>query len=84
MSESKATIRVVMALSGVVFKYEITASDEQSLQAKAREHCAMIVATGYRNQRGDTYTHWPPHLLAKVQAIGVKVPTDYPDEIEGT
>jgi hypothetical protein len=84
MAEKKASIRVVLKDSGVVYRYEIVAPNEAELGAKAREHCAAIVESGYRRQFETTYEHIPPHRIQKVQALGLKVPTDYPDTVEGT
>jgi hypothetical protein len=84
--KKSAEIRVVIAESGVVYKYDIFAETDDELSAKAREHCAAIVHYGYRRQteNGARYEHIPPHRIQKVQALGVNVPTDYPDQVEGT
>lgn len=49
--------------TGNVFEYEVT--DE----AKAREHAAAIIATGYRSVTitdEKTLTWYPPHRITKV------------------
>ena len=79
-----AKIRVVFDF-GVTHEYDIYASTEHALAAKAREHCDAISRNGYRDNDGEgTYTHWPVHKITKVQALGVKVPTGYPTRISGT
>lgn len=69
------TIKVYLD-TGQTFSYEC---DERS----AREHCAEIIATGYRTSHGGTLQWFPPHRVRKVKAIGGDV-TDYPDEVGGT
>lgn len=52
---------------------------------KAREHSAAIIASGYRHNDGKgEYEHYPPHRLLKVKVSNGIVPTNYPDEQEGT
>lgn len=53
--------------------------------SKAREHAAAIVAGGYRHNDGKgLFEHYPPHRITKVKVSEGIVPTNYPDEIEGT
>jgi hypothetical protein len=64
---------------GRIYKYEVASAD------KAREHCAAIVATGYRHNNGDgVFEHYPAHRILKVKAVGAPVPTRYKDESSGT
>lgn len=52
---------------------------------KAREHAAAIVAGGYRHNDGNgLFEHYPPHRILKVKVSEGIVPTNYPDEAEGT
>lgn len=68
--------------NGNVFQYEV------ATEAKAREHAAAIIATGYRSVQGDspnTLTWFPPHKINKVVvALPVKSSTKYFDEVVST
>lgn len=58
--------------TGNVFEYEVTG------EAKAREHAAAIIATGYRSVDKDNptlLTWFPPHRIAKVVVQLEKVST---------
>jgi hypothetical protein len=49
--------------TGNVFEYEVPS------EAKAREHAAAIIATGYRSvniENETTLTWFPPHRITKV------------------
>lgn len=64
---------------GRIFVYYVPTAD------KAREHSAAIVANGYRHNDGKgNFEHYPAHRILKVKVSGKIVPTNYPDEVEGT
>ena len=61
---------------GTKFKYECPAD-------QAREHVYAIVMTGYRSCNIGDLTHYPPHRILKVKAVGQQV-TEYTDTKSGT
>lgn len=61
---------------GTKFKYECPAE-------QAREHVHAIVMTGYRRCVNGTLTHYPPHRILKVKAMGNQR-TEYVDTVSGT
>lgn len=64
---------------GRIFFYYVPTAD------KAREHSAAIVDGGYRHNDGKgSFEHYPSHRIKKVKVSGKPVPTNYPDEVEGT
>jgi len=65
--------------NGLVYSYEVTD------QAKAREHAAAIIKTGYRHNDGKgDFVHYPPHRIDKVKVTGGAIETMYPDNVCGT
>lgn len=68
--------------NGNVFQYEVTS------EAKAREHAAAIIATGYRSVAKDDptkLTWFPPHKINKVVVLlEQKSTTKYFDEVVAT
>jgi hypothetical protein len=49
---------------------------------KVREHTSAIIATGYRRNDGKVFEHYGPHRILKVKSHDI--PTNYPDQEEGT
>jgi hypothetical protein len=77
------TVKVQVYIdTGNVFEYEVT--DE----AKAREHAAAIIATGYRSvsmENEKLLTWFPPHRILKVVAHLEEVSTTkYFDKVLST
>ena len=63
---------------GRVFCYSVSSAE------KVREHMSAIVWGGYRHNDGKgLFEHYPPHRISKVQC-NEYIPTNYPDEVEGT
>lgn len=78
MAKEKFKISVYLD-DGRVFSYCVPTAD------KAREHSAAIVAGGYRHNSGKgLFEHYPAHRILKVKVTGGVIPTNYPDEVEGT
>ena len=75
MAEKKFKISVYLD-DGRVFYYEVESA------AKVREHTSAIIATGYRHNDGKVFEHYPPHRILKVKSNDI--PTNYPDNVEGT
>ena len=61
---------------GRTYRYAVDGDD------KAREHCAAIVAGGYRHNDGKVFEHYPPHRVLKVKTDAL--PTKYLDTAGGT
>ena len=74
--DNKRTMIHVYIDDGTKFKYECSAD-------QAREHVYAIVMTGYRRCNNGTLTHYPPHRISKVKAIGYQL-TEYTDMVSGT
>jgi len=80
----RATINVYMD-DGNVFYYDVEGVSEFTVSGKAREHCAAIIATGYRHNDGQgTFEHYPSHRISKVKVTGIPIDTKYVDIIKGT
>jgi len=75
MNTGEFTIRVYLD-DGRIFKYNVQSAE------KVREHTSAIIATGYRHNDGKVFEHYPPHRISKVKCNNI--PTNYPDETEGT
>lgn len=73
--EEKFTIKVYMN-DGRIFKYKVDSAD------KVREHASTIVSGGYRHNDGKVFEHYGSHRILKVKSENI--PTNYPDEVEGT
>lgn len=72
------TVKVYLD-NGVIFYYHVS-SDKS-----AREHAAAIIKGGYVHNDGKgEFEHYPSHRITKVKVTGGIIPTNYPDEIEGT
>lgn len=79
----KATVTVYLK-GGTRHSYEIEAETEALLGAKAREHSAAIMLTGFRANSGENEMTWyGPHWTDKIVIKGT-VYTIYPTESTGT
>lgn len=75
--EKKEKFKIQVYLDdGRIFFYHVDSAE------KVREHTSAIIATGYRHNDGEVFEHYPPHRISKVKSKGI--PTNYPDQVEGT
>lgn len=80
MAEKDGKFKIsVYIKDGRVFFYYVPTS------SKAREHSAAIIEGGYRHNDGKgEFEYYPTHRILKVKVSGDVVPTNYPDDVEGT
>ena len=78
MKKKQATILISVYLDdGRVYEYDVATA------AKAQEHVAAIIRTGYVSVGGGVMTHYPAHRIAKVVATGDGLSTNYSDRVRG-
>ena len=80
----KATIYIYLK-GGTKHSYTISADTDNTLGAKAREHCYAIMSDGFRANSGCGEFEWfGPHWIDKLKVVGCKVPTTYTTNPTGT